>query len=162
MISNIKYIAASKRKFLSQLPKDYLLKENENSCWFWQGSIDGMGYGRFFWDCKLYQASRMSYHLFNGNIGKYRIVRHTCDNPKCVNPKHLILGTQRDNMIDAVKRNRRKQVTKLNEEAVKVIKWMLKYKNNYGLIIKLAKLHNVTPQTITDIKANKTWSWISL
>lgn len=161
MFNNIICFDAFKRKFLSQLPKNYKDLDND-SCWLWTGSIDGAGYGRFFWDRKLYQATRISYALFNGDITKYRVVRHLCNNSKCVNPKHLILGTQKENMIDAVKCGNRPQSTKLNEEAVKVIKWMLKYKKVYGLIDKLAKLHNVTTQTIKDIKRNKSWTWVKV
>lgn len=52
---------------------------------------------------KMYRAS---YIIFNGPIPDDLLVRHTCDNPRCVNPEHLILGTQKDNMQDMAKRNR--------------------------------------------------------
>ena len=161
MLTTIECFDAFKRKFLSQLPKNYKDLDND-LCWVWAGSIDGAGYGRFFWNNKLYQATRISYALFNGDITKYRVVRPSCNNSECVNPKHLVLGTQKENMIDAVKCGHRPQSTKLNEEAVKVIKWMLKYKKKYGLVSKLAILHGVTTQTIKDIGRNKTWTWVEV
>ena len=66
-----------------------------------------------------------------------------------------------DNSVDMVKRNRQ-GAQKLNEEAVKVIKWMLKYKPRRGLAIKLAELYNVLPNTISQIKCNQRWAWIKV
>ena len=99
--------------------------------------------------------------IYNGFIPQGKIIMHTCDNPRCVNPKHLILGTQLDNLSDMAKRNRH-GMSKLNPEAVKVIKWMLKYKNYHGLASKLARLHDVTPYAIADIKRNKSWAWVKI
>jgi hypothetical protein len=89
------------------------------------------------------------------------LVRHTCDNPICVNPKHLILGNHADNANDAAKRLRM-GCQKLNPEAVKVIKWFLKNQNYRGLALKLAHLYKVSPQTIAKIKKGESWAWIKV
>ena len=160
-IKNFKSFPEFKEKFLSYLPKNYQNENMLDSCWNYEGVIDAHGYGRIYYGDKSYKAHKVSYMIFNGLINHDQIVRHTCDNPKCVNPKHLIIGTMYDNSIDSVKRNRQGH-QKLNTEAVKVIKWMLKYKPEKGLAIKLAKLYNVTSANISMIKIGKSWSWIKV
>jgi hypothetical protein len=149
------YFNALKKLFLLQI-------EKTETCWKWKQSKDNHGYGRFSVSGKRYATHRLSYMLFNGPIPHNRIVRHTCDNRICVNPKHLILGSMSDNSLDAVKRNRKLGQHKLNTEAVKVIKWMLKYKPRRGLISKLARLHKITPEAITSIKYNRNWYWVKI
>ena len=73
-------------------------------CWEWQGSGRTDGYGQFF-ALKRYRAThRFSFYI--ANLYYPPVVRHKCDNRKCVNPHHLEGGTQSDNMKDAVKRGR--------------------------------------------------------
>ena len=145
-----------KARFLSRISFKDL-----DECWLWLGAKFPNGYGTTTWGRKPYLVHRMSYIIFKGLIPYNKIVRHTCDNRLCVNPKHLILGTYSDNLKDCVKRERHPN-SKLNEECVKVIKWMLKYKKKYGIVTKLAKLHGVSRVAITDIQKNKTWSWIKV
>lgn len=135
--------------------------ETSSTCWEWKGYLDRQKYGIIKIATRTYKAHRLSYMIFNGPIYAHQIVRHTCDNPSCVNPKHLVKGTEADNSIDCVKRNRHPKMI-LNEEAVKVIKWMLKYKYKKGLIKKLAELHKVNIKTISDINCNKRWNWVKI
>lgn len=76
-----------------------------NECWEWQGSINAGGYGQMTVMCKHWPAHKASYLI---NIGPLdaRNVCHTCDNRRCVNPAHLYLATQSQNMKDAVSRGR--------------------------------------------------------
>ena len=159
-IRNFKSFPSFKARFLSYFPENYQDESMVNFCWNWQGSCRG-NYGVTCYGQKMYSASRMSYITFNGPVQADQLVRHTCDNPRCVNPRHLLLGDDASNAIDAVKRNRQGH-QKLNEECVKVIKWMLKYKPAKGLVKKLASLHKVSPATIYDIKAGKTWGWLQI
>lgn len=77
------------------------------SCWLWQASRDACGYGAFWLNNVVMPASRASYILFRGPIPEGLYVLHTCDNPSCVNPDHLIVGSQTDNMQDCVKKGRK-------------------------------------------------------
>lgn len=80
----------------------------ENGCWEWQWSVfKQTGYGQFALDAKTpVNAHRMSWELVNGTIPSDLSVLHRCDNRKCVNPEHLFLGTQQDNVVDMVKKKR--------------------------------------------------------
>jgi len=71
-----------------------------DDCWEWTGALGGSGYGHILMDKKTIDAHRVSYVLANGEIPNGLEVLHCCNNKKCVNPNHLKLGTQRDNMID--------------------------------------------------------------
>lgn len=76
------------------------------SCWLWDGTIDQHGYGFLMSYGKLIKAHRYSYSLHYGEIPNKLSVCHHCDVKHCVNPYHLFLGTQKDNMQDAMRKGR--------------------------------------------------------
>lgn len=79
----------------------------EDACHLWTAQLDKDGYGQFSMSgTDKWQAHRASYYLFVGPIPAGKIVMHICDRPRCVNPEHLRVGTQADNMADKVAKGR--------------------------------------------------------
>jgi len=98
-------------RFLSNLPKEHI-----NECWNWKGTINSNGYGvlsEYGRKGKKRYAHRVSWEFHNKrsipSVDGYHgsVIMHTCDNRKCVNPKHLVLGTQSENVRDMVKKGRK-------------------------------------------------------
>ncbi|WP_369811150.1 HNH endonuclease signature motif containing protein [Hymenobacter mellowenesis] len=84
----------------------------QEGCWKWLAATTKGGYGRFKVGKFLAMAHKVSYQFINGPIPEGLLVRHTCDNPTCVNPAHLELGTQKDNMQDRIIRGRNPSLLK--------------------------------------------------
>ena len=88
------------------------VKFSSQECWEWRGAQKLHGYGSFRLPStpdnkrQCVPAHRVAYSLINGGIPDGLIIRHTCDNPKCVNPHHLLTGTHKDNAADKVERGR--------------------------------------------------------
>lgn len=140
-----------------------LIPESEDGCMIWISS-KRRGYGRFLVNDKNINAHRFSYELFVGEIPEKMIVLHKCDNPSCVRPDHLEIGTHQDNARDTVSKHRHKAMrgekngmAKLNESQVKEIKDKLK-KGYYCL--DLADEYQVDITTISKINVGKHWRHI--
>lgn len=93
-------------RFMSHVTKD-----DGTGCWLWNGSRNWAGYGLFLVGSRTTGrrhngAHRVSHELFNGPIPEGMDVCHRCDNPPCVNPAHLFVGTRRDNVLDMVTKGR--------------------------------------------------------
>ncbi len=86
----------------------YVGQKQPNGCIHWKGKTDRCGYGFLAKTkkTKYFTAHRLSYELLRGPIPEGMKVCHSCDNPACVNPSHLFLGSQRDNMIDMRRKGR--------------------------------------------------------
>lgn len=78
-----------------------------DACWNWQGPVNGGGYGiTGGWHPIHQTCNRVSWYLTNGEIPPDLQVCHRCDNPKCVRPDHLFLGTMDENQKDKINKNR--------------------------------------------------------
>lgn len=81
-------------------------KAGENECWLWQGLKTDRGYGVASRGSRGFRAHRLSWTIHYGEIPEDMLVCHHCDVPACVNPKHLFLGTVKDNAVDCVQKGR--------------------------------------------------------
>ena len=91
---------------------------DETGCWLWNKSIDSHGYGTSWNDGKTCLAHRLSWIVFNGPIENGLHVLHVCDVRSCVNPEHLFLGTNKDNIYDCMSKGRRAIRCKLTDDQV--------------------------------------------
>lgn len=120
-----------------------------DDCWEWQASLSGGGYGQYWLDNRQLKAHRVAWTLENGEIPEGLCVCHHCDNPRCVNPSHLFLGTHRDNVIDGINKGRthigvKNGNSKLDENDVKQIRVFAnlgKTQREIGRIFGISKTH---------------------
>ena len=77
-----------------------------DSCWEWNGDRDKSGYGRFWFRGKGWRCHRLAWTISHGPIPARLCVLHRCDNPPCINPSHLFIGTLLDNNRDKVRKER--------------------------------------------------------
>ena len=143
--------------------------KGKEECWNWLASKNKKGYGNFYVSIgnskdKHWSAHRMAWTLEVGKIPKGMQVLHHCDNPACVNPDHLFLGTNQDNVDDKMKKGRHGRLlgesnpaSKLTEEDVKLLR-KLRAEQNYTYE-RLGKMFNVNRSTAHDA-VNNYWKHI--
>lgn len=128
-------------------------------CWEWQGEIKLNGYTECWVFGRREMAHRAAYRELVGPIPEGKIIRHTCDNPRCCNPAHLLPGTQADNIRDKVARNRqakgeRHGSAKLTEQQVREIR----ASPISGR--KLSPIYGVSQTMIDQIKRRVRWAHV--
>lgn len=137
--------------------------EKTESCWNWIASTDRK-YGHFLFQGKLIKAHRFSFMLENGEIPQGLDVCHHCDNPKCVRPSHLFLGTRSDNMRDMIAKGRCKAPkgeihwnSILNKQKVLEIR---SYIAQGCRPVDIANFLNLNRRLIYKIKTKRLWNHI--
>lgn len=151
------------QRFWSKIDKS----PHPQGCWLWTASTHPDGYGQFGWPEKNEQRShRIAWILTKGNIPKGMKCLHNCPgvhNPTCCNPDHLYLGTQADNVRDAIKQGTHVKLcgtqnhnALLNESIVREIR--ANYKR--GAVAGLAKKFKISIATVRDVAKRRSWKHV--
>lgn len=136
--------------------------DKSGDCWEWTGLKDKAGYGLFGLGTNSnVGAHRWSYGHFNGTPPGNLFVCHRCDNPSCVNPNHLFLGTHQDNMTDMVEKGRANSLkgedspnSTITERQAREIY------NDSRSHRKIAKIYGISHSTVSAIKNKRIWKHI--
>ena len=142
---------------IAQKLEQYSIKIPESGCWIWIGSINNHGYGRLtFGADRVIGAHRASYEHKYGDIPDHMFALHHCDVKCCVNPDHIFLGTQQENMADKVCKNRQANgvkhgMSKLTEEQAREAKF------GNSKPTELAKKFNCSATIIRQIRGGMYW-----
>ena len=130
------------------------------TCWLWTAATNGK-YGKIGQNKKnMFYAHRFSFIIHNGPIPDRLCVLHKCDNPLCVNPDHLFLGTAQDNVDDKISKGRdlvreNHPMAKLKWREVREIRKL--YTNGHLTYTEVAKIYGVSTKSISGIINNKSW-----
>lgn len=132
------------------------VEKRGDGCWEWQGARTRFGHGRMRIDGKEVGAHRFSFALHNPDAEiDGAVVRHSCDNPPCVNPNHLLLGTMGDNNRDASRRGR--SSTKLTETDVLAIRARHASGESYSL---LGREFGVSAPAVRAVVLRRVWTHV--
>lgn len=147
---------------------------NEKGCWICTSHCkDKDGYAKIFVFNNHLRLHRYVYTILKGDIPENMVIRHKCDNPSCINPEHLEVGTVIQNVLDKIKRGRMpkscydnleiarhkrgqdKAGNKLTETQV------LEIFNSKLSHSKLSNIYNISPSNVYKIKHKKSWGWLT-
>lgn len=153
------FIPRPRARTVDQRFWEKVAKRGPDECWNWTASLLTDGYGNFRYQGKAWPAHRWLWAQTHGPIPQGLVVRHTCDNPPCVNPAHHLLGTNADNKQDEVDRGRhaygsRNGWSKLHENDVKQIKRRLRDGDRRDTI---ATDFQVCIATVSHIASGRSW-----
>lgn len=143
---------------------------DSEGCWDWAGPTDHHGYGLY--ECRnkrhrgLFLAHRVSWAIFNGeSLPPPEVkIRHTCDRPICVQPAHLLPGTQADNVADMNRRGRQRWGELRGEQhgnAKLTAGAVLAIRASALTSRRLARLYGVSEETVRRVRNRKGWSWLA-
>lgn len=131
-----------------------------DECWPWTGSRKAFGYGQMWDGEKMERAHRIAFLITTGALAHGAPVRHSCDNPPCCNPSHLLGGTHLDNMRDRAERGRTARIfgesnaqAKLTDDAIRFIR------EHRGKLLQreLGDMFGVTQNMVSKIQLGQAW-----
>lgn len=148
----LKKYGTIEERFLSRF------KKVKNGCWIWTAHSDKDGYGILPTSGAAIRAHRFSFEYFNKvKIKKGQVVCHHCDNPSCVNPDHLFVGTVKDNCQDMLSKDRDAMIGVRNNKAKLSNLDVIEIKLSKEGTTKLSKKYGVCNSTIKRIRSGKSW-----
>lgn len=138
---------------------------SDSGCWEWTASLAGKGYGQIKipGERKQMYAHRLSWMIHKGEVPQGKSVLHRCDNPKCVNPNHLFVGTHQDNSTDMKGKGRhlygeRNDRSILTESDVRAIKTLLEEGSLPQW--RIAEMFGIQQMQVSRIKRGLRWSHV--
>lgn len=128
-------------------------KQSENGCWEWTAGTYTSGYGSFSLNGKSVRSHRLSAEWAGLILTESSVICHRCDNPLCVNPEHLFVGSQSDNMLDKVNKGKSPQrlIRHLTDDEVRMVRVMKGQQKD------IADHFGVGVSVIADIQHNRTY-----
>ena len=129
-----------------------------SACWEWTGPSTQRGYPYASFRGKLYRLNRVILEAYKGApVDPKLVAKHSCDNPRCLNPDHLEWATQQENCRDETIRGRKRAGYKITPDAVRSIRKRLA---SGAVGRRLAEEYGVVPSVISRIKTGKSWGYI--
>jgi HNH endonuclease len=159
-------VEVTKRRFRNGEPLDVRVRgysaEDKNGCWIWRRDTNTReGHGRITYEGARMMAHRASFLAFVGPIPPGLQVLHRCDVPACVNPDHLFLGTQLDNMRDCAAKGRYNPLRGVNNPSARLtlakVSVIRRRRDEGASISELARNADVSRATVRSILAGETW-----
>lgn len=129
------------------------IREPNSGCWLWIGSLNKCRYGLFQVDGRQGLAHRHSYEMHIGKIPDGLCVLHKCDTPECVNPDHLFLGTQQDNIADMNAKDR--QTRKLDAQQVRGIR------ASAGSLRSIGEKFGISVEQVRNVRSRRDWAHVT-
>jgi hypothetical protein len=156
---NHKCQAEFQREDVSVRFERFFRRGEPNECWEWSGGRHGKGYGQF--GNPTTKAHRVAWELYRGPVPDGLHVLHSCDNPPCVNPNHLFLGTNLDNVNDKVAKGRAKSLRGEASPSAQISEVIARKiradPRTQGVI---AAEYGLAQTTVSAIKRRIIWGWL--
>lgn len=152
-------------RFWNRVNKDGPIHPTHGRCWVWTGPVMPNGYGQINVKGKNCYVHRCSFLIHFGSIPDGSVICHHCDNKRCVNPSHLFSGSQKDNRLDSVKKDRhsrgtRQWIAKLTDDLVREIRRRYKSKSRKDGATALARELGLSHQSVWDAAVGRTWKHV--
>jgi hypothetical protein len=152
--------------------ESYIRRAEGDACWLWAGPRQKAGYGEINRGNKVLLAHRVSYEKFVGPIPDGMNLLHTCDNPPCIRPDHLVPGTQGDNMRDAKRKGRLRSgrtpgeshpSAKLTNDAVRAIRSEQRRcdESENAFYVRLANRFGASRTTVRAVRLGRVWRHVA-